>query len=290
MTIWGGLTRKGITGVVLGLCHCSSATMTEASPEKPSPNAAALLSEAPAPTAAVLTKGGSPQAYSRVLVRRLPFSDAALFSFVSGGATCDRHPKPGDSDFIAELLVSRFFVQDGAAPSRRPLMVRRLLVGSTLLEGPFPIKEPFIEPTTATVMFGSVEIERGSEALHGNVMAEVCLPPAVEERDQVSSEFFLSYMGARIRARGALISGSVLRISTAPLRCGDPVQGDFEVTVDTRTSAVSIDGLAVIPKSTFEGSAKANKSGNAFEVDIKGAIGGALEVRGTLTPLGCPAR
>ena len=68
------------------------------------------------------------------------------------------------------------------------------------------------------------------------------------------------------------------------------MRADLEVSIDTRTNAVSIDGLAVTPKSSFEGAAKATKAGSAYEVDVKGAIVGALEVRGTLNALGCPAR
>lgn len=289
MTRWGRGGRGFVAGALLVLCHCLSEATTAANVEKTSAEAPPPPSSTDRPAdAAALVKDGRELGYAKVLVRRLPFSDAALFSFVNDAASCDLAPKPGDANFVAEMLVTRFFAQEGAAPSRRPLMVKRLTVGSAVMDGPFPIREPFIEPTTATVMFGTVDITKGGVSLRGNVMAEVCLPPAADEREQVSSEFFLSYMGARVRARGAIVTGSQLRISTAPLRCGDAPHGDLEVTLDTKTSAVAIDGFAVTPKSGLEGSAKAVKSGSAFEVDVKGSLGGALEVRGSLTPVACP--
>jgi hypothetical protein len=233
-----------------------------------------------------VTNAGRELPVTRVFSQRLPYSDAVTFTFVDrNDVDCSSLPRAGAPGFVASMLVSRYLSSERGEPSRRPLRIKHFTVGRQQVDGPFDLLEPFIEPTTATLMFGEVRAAAATVAIRGKVQAEVCLPPPAEGKDNVAADFLLSYLGVRLRVRGATLKNGVLRLSTAPLTCSDEVQGDFEVRLQGET--VAIDGWASPRSSAFVGKAQLSRRGSEHLLKVNGTLGGPLVLEGAVTPLGC---
>ena len=249
----------------------------------------ALPNLAAAPTkgsALSVQRAGQELAVTRVFSQRLPYSDAVTFTLVDRAAVdCSSLPRAGEAGFVASMLVSRYLSAERGEPSRRPLRVKFFKVGNQQVDGPFDWLEPFIEPTTATLMFGQVDAADATLAIRGQIQAEVCLPPTPNGKDNVASSFLLSYLGARLRVRGATIKNGVLRLSTSPLTCSDELQGDFELRLQGQS--VSIDGWASPRSSDFRGKAEVSRRGSEHVLSVEGTLLGPLELEGTVTPRPC---
>lgn len=245
------------------------------------------LDAAPTKGSALSVKrAGQELAVARVFSQRLPYSDAVTFTLVDRAAVdCNSLPRAGEPGFVASLLVSRYLSAERGEPSRRPLRVKLFKVGDQQVEGPFDWSEPFIEPTTATLMFGQVDAANVTLAIRGQIQAEVCLPLAPNGKENVAPSFLLSYLGARLRVRGATIKNGVLRLSTSPLTCSDELQGDFELRLQGQS--VSIDGWASPRSSDFQGKAEVSRRGSEHVLSVKGTLVGPLELEGTVTPRAC---
>jgi hypothetical protein len=165
--------------------------------------------------------------------------------------------------------------------------------------------EPFVEPTTATVMFGRVELALPASRveLRGTLMAQVCLPAtSASATENLQPKLELSYVGTKVRVRSATLTAlatgnSELRISSTPLSCDDEPQGDLEIRIalDAESDAppMRVAGLAVedsaLTKASFDGTNRTKQRGAEVEVEIKGSIGGLeLSLTGTATPRKCP--
>jgi hypothetical protein len=262
---------------------------------------------------AVLRIDGREVAFGNVFAQRLPNSDTTRFTLVSSAdITCETLPKRADQSYVGEIVVSRFFAREAdGKPSKRPLSVSAATFKidgkeSTVGGKSFgPLLEPFVEPTTATVMFGRVELALPAShvELSGTLMAQVCLPatsPCAIENLQPKLE--LSYVGTKVRVRSATLTaqpkgGSELRIASTPLSCDAEAQGDLEIRIALdgkgEASPPRIAGLAVedsaLAKASFNGQSRASKRGSDIELDIKGSVGGSdLMLSGAVTPRKCP--
>lgn len=298
--------RRGVA-LLLGIAGCGGEP-------KPSAAPSSVHADAPAPAPpgfggvkaepARVEIAGRAVPYANVFARRLPNTDATRFYFVRSATTqCETLPRRGDPELLAELLVSRFLTarEDPAHPSKRPLSVARATVydGAAALElekAPSPLGEPFIEPTTATVMFGAVDLAlpKGA-ALRGTIMAQVCpqeasAPDAVEN---APSGLNLTYEGVRLRVRGVMERRGELHVSTSPLRCEDEPQGDLELVLTLGRDglqSMSSRGWATEGAAQFEGtrSAKRNAKGE-LEVELRGTLGAhSVELVGAAPVRACP--
>ena len=255
---------------------------------------------------------GEPVAFRNVFAQRLPNSDTTRFTLVSSAdVTCDGLPTPDDPSWVGEIVVSRYFEpeKDGK-PSKRPLSVS---AASFRADGKVtrvagrrfaPLLEPFVEPTTSTVMFGRLELTlpTGNIDLRGTLMAQVCLQAtSAGATENLQPGLELSYAGTKVRVRGATIHklgvGSELRISTTPLSCDAEPTGDLEVRIalDAKGDAAAprVAGLAAddsaLSKSSFQGTGRATKRGSEIALEIKGTIGGSeLSLNGPVAPRNCP--
>lgn len=301
--------------VVTALPGCGSASSGE-----PASQAAAPPPGTPPPgfsgkdgPPAVLRVDGKEVAFATAFAQRLPNSDTTRFTLVSSAdVTCESLPQRADASWVGEIVVSRFFAREAdGKPSKRPLSVsaatfkvdgKESSVGGKSFG---PLLEPFVEPTTATVMFGRVELALPAShvELSGTLMAQVCLPAtSTAATENLQPKLELSYVGTKVRVRGVTLTslpkgGSELRISSTPLSCEAEPQGDLEIRIalDAKGAAAAprVTGVAAddsaLAKATFEGQSRATKRGSDIEIDIKGSIGGSeLSVGGVATPRKCP--
>jgi hypothetical protein len=285
---------------------------------------AASHAEAPAPPGApppgfsgkdgppaVLRIDGREVTFRNVFAQRLPNTDTTRFTLVtSPDITCEALPKPTDASYVGEIVVSRFFAPEAdGKPSRRPLSVSaatfKLDGKESTVSGKSlgPLLEPFVEPTTATVMFGRVELSLAHVELRGTLMAQVCLQAtSASASENLQPKLELSYVGTKVRIRGVTVTasakgGSELRISNTPLSCDPASQGDLEIRIalDAKGDAAAprVTGLAVedssLAKATFDGKSRATKRGNDVELDIRGSLAGReVSLSGMATPRKCP--
>lgn len=261
----------------------------------------------------VLRIDGKEVAFGNVFAQRLPNSDTTRFTLVSStDVTCETLPKRDGASYVGEIVVSRFFAPEaGGKPSKRPLSVSAATFkvdgkeSSVSGKSLGPLLEPFVEPTTATVMFGRVELAlpESHVELSGTLMAQVCLPAtSTTATENLQPKLELSYLGTKVRVRSVTLTalpkgGSELRISSTPLSCDPEPQGDLEIRIalDGKGEAGQprIAGLAVVDsalaKASFDGQNKASKRGSDVELEIKGAVGGSeLSLTGVATPRKCP--
>lgn len=299
--------RRGVA-LFATLAACGGDPKQSAAPDAPH----AASSAAPAPPGfggvkaepARVELAGRLVPYANVFARRLPNTDATRLYFVRSASTqCETLPARGDGELIAELVVSRFLTarEDAAHPSKRPLSVASATVfdGGAALELdaiPAPLGDPFIEPTTATVMFGTVDLALPKGAtLRGTVMAQVCPqePPAADAVENAPSGLNLTFEGVRLRVRGVIERRGEIRLSTAPLRCDDSAQGDLDLTLSLDSNGLrtmSSRGWSTKSESSYEGTrgAKRNSKGE-LELDLRGSLGPhAIELVGTAQPRACP--
>jgi len=264
---------------------------------------------------AILRIDGREVPFGNVLAQRLPNSDTTRFTLVSSAdVTCEKLPLPSESTFIAAVVVSRFFSAEAdGRPSKRPLSVSAATFkvdgdksASVAGQSFGPLLEPFVEPTTMTLMFGRVDVTLPLDhiELKGTLMAQVCLPATnAEAIENLQPQLELSYVGSKMRVRGAVMAvGSAgtdeLRISGTPLTCDDLTQGDREVRIgiDKKSGAATpprVVGVAADDsaraKASFSGASRVNKSANGdLQIDVKGTFSGrALELVGTVSPRKC---
>lgn len=233
---------------------------------------------------AVVTVGGEVQPYANVFVRRLPNTDAARFTFVrSATTTCETLPARGD-ELVAELTVSRYLTpaEDATHPSKRPLSVAAARLGrapDATLAKPAPWSEPFIEPTTATVMFGTIDLALGDKGtIRGTVMAQVCpqeQAPSAEENPP--GALSLTFEGVRLRVRGVVERGGEVVISTSPLACDGSASGDLDVTLTLDGGGLKglrTSGWATEASAAYDGTRSAKRAGGALDLDLRGKVGG----------------
>ncbi len=262
---------------------------------------------------AVLRINGSEVSFGNVFAQRLPNSDTTRFVLVSSAeVTCETLPKRSDSSYVGEIVVTRFFAAEAdGKPSKRPLSVSGATFKvdgkeSTVSGKSFaPLLEPFVEPTTATVMFGRVELALPASGveLRGTLMAQVCLPAtSASASENLQPKLELSYIGTKVRVRSATLTplpkgGSELRISTTPLSCDEEPQGDLEIRIALDEKGVAaaprVAGLAVedsaLAKASFAGSSHTSKRGAELSIEIEGSLGGReLSLKGLATPRKCP--
>ncbi len=305
--------------VVLGAAcwGCSGSAGSDAPAgraEAPPPGQAPKGFDASLGEPALLRIDGKPISVANVFARRLPNTDATELTFVSASdVTCESLPTERDDKFLAALVVSRYFVSDkSGGPSKRPFAVRSATVRST--DGNTShsagknwgeLREPFIEPTTATLMFGKLDLHVAAPKLdlEGAVMAQVCLPAAADKAvENAQPGLVLTLANTKIRVRGATLTtsagSSVLRISNTPLACDALPLGDVDVRVELDgkggAKSVVLDGVAAPGSASlnlsFQGSAEVKKKAGAdFELAIKGSFGdAALLLEGSVTARKCP--